>query len=238
MNRYARHLIMPEIGKKGQQKIAGAKVLVVGAGGIGCPALLYLAATGIGTLGIIDSDIVDETNLPRQILFGEDDVGKPKTEVAKKALAKINSETHIKTYNERMIERNAEKIIKNFDIVIDGADNIATKYLINDACVKFRKPYVYGAVAGFHGLVSVFRRKPCYRCMQPREADAVLSCHDQGIIGTTAGIVAIIQTNEAIKLILNKGKMLEKRLLVYDGLNMTFREIKIKWNKECKMCRK
>jgi adenylyltransferase/sulfurtransferase len=232
MKRYDRHLMIPEIGKAGQEKLKKSKVLVVGAGGLGCPVLLYLTAAGVGTIGIADFDLVDETNLARQILFSEKDIGKEKTKAAYEKLSKINPSVAFMTYG-RITEKNAENIIKDFDIVIDGTDNLATKYLLNDTCIRLGKPLVYGAVSGFNGLVSVFRGKPCYRCVQPNELNSALSCQEKGVLGTTCGVIGLVQANETIKLILGL-PTIEKKLLAYDGLKMEFREIKIKANKGCR----
>jgi len=240
MHRYARHLVLPEVGIKGQEKIKAGKVLVVGAGGLGSPALMYLAAAGAGTIGIADFDKVEENNLQRQIIHSTKDIGALKTESAKNAINNLNPNINVKVYNEKLNSKNALKIIKKYDVVIDGSDNFPTRYLLNDACVLLKKPLVYGSIFRFEGHASVFSydNGPCYRCLfpNPPPRDAVPSCAEAGVLGVLPGIIGTIQATEALKIILGIGETLSGRFLVYDALSMAFRELKLGKNKNCPIC--
>lgn len=240
LKRYSRHLALPEIGKEGQLKLKKAKVLIIGAGGLGSPAAVYLAAAGVGTIGIVDYDKIDLSNLQRQILYSKEDIGKNKTAVIKKQLEKINNNIKIITYDEKLTSNNALNIIKNYDVVIDGSDNFPTRYLVNDACVLLKKPDVYGSVYRFDGQASVFnyRNGPCYRCLfpNPPPADLIPNCAEAGVLGVLPGVIGTVQATEAIKIILGKGKVLSGRLLVYNALDMTFMELNAKKNENCPSC--
>ncbi|MGE0561858.1 MAG: molybdopterin-synthase adenylyltransferase MoeB [Flavobacteriales bacterium] len=220
--RYSRHLLLDKVGEVGQEKLKSAKVLVIGAGGLGCPVLQYLTAAGVGTIGIIDFDNVDETNLQRQILFTIHDIGKNKALAAKERLEQLNPFVLFNIYTEKLTPKNAIQIFKNYDIVVDGTDNFSTRYLVNDAAVITQKPLVYGAIYKFEGQVSVFNYKngPTYRCLfpEPPQAGSVPSCSDVGVIGVLPGIIGIQQANEAIKIILEIGTQLSGKLLMYDAL--------------------
>jgi molybdopterin/thiamine biosynthesis adenylyltransferase/rhodanese-related sulfurtransferase len=238
--RYSRHLIMPEIGEDGQSKLLAAKVLLVGAGGLGSPAALYLAAAGVGTLGVADFDVVDITNLHRQVLHSEDMVGRSKLDSARKRLNSLNSDVKVVTHETRLVADNALEILRDYDIVIDGSDNFATRYLVNDACVLLRKPNVYGSVQSFEGQASVFvpREGPCYRCLfpEPPPPGSVPSCAEAGILGILPGIVGLIQATECLKLILGKGRTLCGRLLLYDAMQMEFRSVRVRRSPDCPVC--
>ncbi|HSY14295.1 MAG TPA: molybdopterin-synthase adenylyltransferase MoeB [Verrucomicrobiae bacterium] len=238
--RYSRHLIMPEVGMEGQLKLKRARVLCVGAGGLGSPVAMYLAAAGVGTLGIVDFDIVDFTNLQRQILHGTEDVGRKKLDSAAETIAAINPNVEIRKFETRLTSRNALEIMRDFDIVVDGTDNFATRYLVNDACVLLGKPNVYGSIFRFEGQASVFATKdgPCYRCLypEPPPPGVVPSCAEGGVLGILPGLVGVIQATETIKLILGTGDSLVGRLLLVDALAMRFRELKLKKNRECPVC--
>ena len=240
--RYARHLILPEVSVEGQEKLKQAKALIVGAGGLGCPSAIYLAAAGVGTIGIADFDKVEESNLQRQILYSEEDIGKLKTAAIKKQLEKINKNIEIKTHNEKLTSKNALEAIKDYDLVIDGSDNFPTRYLVNDACVLANKPSVYGSVFRFDGQASVFNYKngPYYRCLfpNPPPQDAIPNCAEVGVLGVLPGIIGIVQATEAIKIILGKGNVLAGRYLVYNALSMEFKELKLNKNKDCRICGK
>lgn len=240
MNRYSRHLVLPEVGIKGQEKIKAGEVLVVGAGGLGSPALIYLAAAGVGTIGIIDFDKVEENNLQRQIIHSTKDIGALKTESAKNTINNLNPNISVKVYNEKLNSKNALEIIKEYDVVIDGSDNFPTRYLVNDACVLLKKPLVYGSIFRFEGHASVFSydNGPCYRCLfpNPPPRDAVPSCAEAGVLGVLPGIIGTIQATEALKIVLGIGETLSGRFLVYDALSMTFRELKLGKNKNCPIC--
>lgn len=242
LKRYARHLVLPEVGEEGQKKLKSAKVLIVGAGGLGSPIGLYLAAAGVGTIGIIDFDSVTFSNLQRQVLFSENKIEEPKAEIAKERLLEINSGIEVKAYNEKLSYKNTPGIIKDYDVVADGSDNFSAKYLVNDACVLLSKPLVYGSVLRFEGQVSVYfpEEGPCYRCLFPEPPDGgnVLSCEEAGVLGALPGIIGSIQANEVIKLIIGKGETLSGRLLVLDSLKMKFREIKFGKNPDCPVCSK
>jgi len=238
--RYSRHLIMPEVAMDGQKKLKAAKVLLIGAGGLGSPLGLYLAAAGVGKIGIVDFDVVDYSNLQRQIMHTTYDVGRKKIESAAEHLRATNPEIVIVTHEVRITSENAIRLIEPYDIVIDGTDNFPTRYLTNDACVLLGKPNIYGSIYRFEGQASVFATKggPCYRCLfaEPPPPGAVPSCAEGGVLGILPGVIGCIQATEAIKLILGKGKPLIGRLLLYDAMEMKFREVKIKRNPECPMC--
>jgi adenylyltransferase/sulfurtransferase len=238
--RYSRHLILPEVNLEGQKKLKAAKVLCIGAGGLGSPLALYLAAAGVGTLGIVDFDVVDVTNLQRQIIHGASDVGRPKMQSAKETLAEINPYTQVIGFEERFSSDNAMEIVKDFDIVIDGTDNFPTRYLTNDVCVLLGKPNVYGSIFRFEGQASVFwaEKGPCYRCLypEPPPPGLVPSCAEGGVLGVLPGIVGCLQANEAIKLILGIGNPLIGRLLLFNALKMQFRELKLQKDPNCPIC--
>ncbi len=238
--RYSRHLIMPEVGMDGQLKLKQARVLCIGAGGLGSPLALYLAAAGVGKLGIVDFDTVDFTNLQRQIIHDTNDVGRPKLTSARETIADINPNVEVVGFETRLTSENALDIFKDFDIVADGTDNFPTRYLVNDACVLLGKPNVYGSIFRFEGQASVFYAKegPCYRCLypEPPPPGLVPSCAEGGVLGVLPGIVGCIQAIETIKLILGRGHSLIGRLLLFDALNMKFRELKLRKNPECPVC--
>ena len=238
--RYSRHLIMPEVGMEGQVKLKQAKVLLVGTGGLGAPLGLYLAAAGEGRLGLVDFDVVDFTNLQRQVTFGTSDVGRPKLEAAKERLSLLNPEIQIDTYETRLTSDNALDILREYDIVVDGTDNFPTRYLVNDACVLLGKPNVYGSIFRFEGQASVFGHPggPCYRCLypEPPPPGLVPSCAEGGVLGVLPGIIGAIQAMETLKLILGKGQPLVGRLLLFNALAMRFRELKLQKNPECPIC--
>jgi sulfur-carrier protein adenylyltransferase/sulfurtransferase len=239
--RYSRHLIMPEVGMDGQRKLKAASILLIGAGGLGSPLGLYLAAAGVGRLGLVDFDVVDFSNLQRQVLHGTKDVGRLKLDSARDRLNDINPHVHIETYETALRSDNALGIIKDYDIVIDGTDNFQTRYLANDASVLLGKPNVYGSIFRFDGQASVFYPKaggPCYRCLypEPPPPGLVPSCAEGGVLGILPGIVGLIQATEAIKLIIGEGTPLIGRLLLFDALKMSFRELKLRRNPECPLC--
>ena len=238
--RYSRHLIMPEVGMEGQVRLKSAKVLCIGAGGLGSPLALYLAAAGVGTLGIVDFDVVDYTNLQRQIIHSTSDVGRPKLDSAAEKLKSINPFLNIRKFEARLTSDNALELFKEFDIIADGTDNFPTRYLVNDACVLTGKPNVYGSIFRFEGQASVFATElgPCYRCLypEPPPPGLVPSCAEGGVLGILPGLVGVIQATEAIKLILGKGDSLIGRLLLVDALGMKFRELKLRKNPDCPAC--
>ena len=241
MDRYSRHLILPEVGEAGQLKLMGAKVLMIGAGGLGSPSAYYLAAAGVGTIGIIDADVVDKSNLQRQILHSEEWVGKPKVESAKRTLQELNSDIEIKTYNTFITSENVMEIIDGYDVVVDGCDNFPTRYLVNDACAMKGIPNVHGSIFRFDGQVTIFMpgdEGPCYRCLYPEPPPPGMapSCQEAGVLGVLPGVVGVIQAIETIKLILGVGDPLIGRLLTFDALRMTFREMKIRQDPDCPMC--
>jgi sulfur-carrier protein adenylyltransferase/sulfurtransferase len=240
IRRYSRHLIMPEVGIDGQRKLKAGSVLMIGAGGLGSPAGLYLAAAGIGRLGIVDYDVVDESNLQRQVLYSTDQVGQSKLEMAKNRLQGLNPHIRIDTYEQHLSSENALDLFKEYDVIVDGTDNFPTRYLVNDACVLTGKPNVYGSIFRFEGQASVFGLNdgPCYRCLypEPPPPGLVPSCAEGGVFGVLPGIVGSIQANEAIKLITGIGEPLKGRLLLFDALKMTFRELKLRRNRECPVC--
>jgi molybdopterin/thiamine biosynthesis adenylyltransferase/rhodanese-related sulfurtransferase len=238
--RYSRHLIMPEVGMQGQLKLKAAKVLCIGTGGLGAPLGLYLAAAGVGRLGLVDFDSVDLTNLQRQILFSTTDVGRPKIEAAADRLRTMNPDIQIDTFETQLTSANALDIMKDYDIIVDGTDNFPTRYLVNDACVLLGKPNVYGSIFRFEGQATVFGYPggPCYRCLypEPPPPGLVPSCAEGGVLGVLPGIVGSIQAAETLKLIIGKGEPLVGRLLLFDALAMRFRELKLRKNPECPVC--
>jgi len=238
--RYSRHLIMPEVGMEGQQKLKAARVLCIGAGGLGSPLALYLGAAGVGTLGLVDFDVVDYTNLQRQIIHSTADVGRKKLESAAEKLKGINPFLNIKTFETKLTSENALDLFRDFDIIADGTDNFPTRYLVNDACVLTGKPNVYGSIFRFEGQASVFATEegPCYRCLypEPPPPGLVPSCAEGGVLGILPGLVGVIQATEVIKLILGKGEPLIGRLLLIDALGMKFRELKLRKNPDCPVC--
>ncbi len=242
VKRYSRHLIIPEIGMTGQKRLKNAKVLCVGAGGLGSPALLYLAAAGVGTLGVIDFDTVDESNLQRQVIHGQSDIGRPKAESARDSIAEINPYVNVVLYEEPLSTENAMEIFAQFDLIVDGTDNFATRYLVNDACVLLGKPYVWGSIFRFDGQASVFWAEygPCYRCLypDPPPPGMVPSCAEGGVLGVLCASIGSIQVNEAIKLITGVGDSLAGRLMIYDALEMNYRTVRVRKDPECVICGK
>ncbi|MFZ8860643.1 MAG: thiazole biosynthesis adenylyltransferase ThiF [Thermocrinis sp.] len=243
IKRYARHIILPEVGGKGQEKLLNSKVLVIGAGGLGSPAILYLAAAGVGTIGIVDFDVVDLSNLQRQIIHNTERVGTPKVESARKTVEMLNPDVKVITYNTRISKENVMDIIKDYDVVLDGTDNFPTRFLINDACYFAGKPLVSAAMLRFEGQVSVFdfrmkEQSPCYRCLfpEPPPPGLVPSCQEAGILGSIGGIMGCIQATEAIKLILGIGEPLVGKLLIMDALSMDFRKVKLRKDPNCPLC--
>ena len=240
IRRYGRHLVIPEVGREGQERLKAARVLVVGAGGLGSPAALYLAAAGIGTLGLVDFDRVDESNLQRQILYGQEDVGRPKLETAVERLGEINPLISLVRHDDRLTSDNALDIVADYDIVVDGSDNFPTRYLVNDACVLAGKPDVYGAIHRFEGQVAVFwgAEGPCYRCLfpEPPPPGLVPSCAEAGVLGVLPGIIGSLQANEAIKLALGVGESLVGRLLVFDALGVEMRQLGLDKSDDCPVC--
>src|SRR5437870_650221 len=238
--RYSRHLIMPEVGMEGQEKLKAARVLCIGTGGLGSPLALYLAAAGVGTLGLVDFDVVDFSNLQRQVIHFTGDVGRPKLKSAAEKIAAINPFVNVKPFETRLTSENALRIFEGFDIIVDGTDNFPTRFLVNDACVFTGKPNVYGSIFRFEGQASVFAAKdgPCYRCLypEPPPPGLVPSCAEGGVLGILPGLVGCIQATEAIKLIIGKGEPLIGRLILYDALAMTFREFKVRRNPKCPIC--
>jgi molybdopterin-synthase adenylyltransferase len=244
LDRYARHIILPGVGAAGQKRLLESRVLVIGAGGLGSPILLYLAAAGVGTLGIVDFDEVDVTNLQRQILHSTSDIGKAKVLSAKESLEQLNPDVKIEIYQEQLASQNAREIIGTYDLVIDGSDNFPTRYLVNDACVFENKPLIYGAISQFEGQLSLFNvttekdKSPCYRCLfpTPPKPGTVLSCSEAGVFGVLPGVVGSLMATEAIKFILGLGESLAGTLLYYDGLYSEMRRVTIKRNPACVVC--
>jgi adenylyltransferase/sulfurtransferase len=238
--RYSRHLILPEVALEGQQRLKASRVLLIGAGGLGSPLALYLAAAGVGTIGLVDFDVVDVTNLQRQIVHGSKDVGRPKLESARDRLKDLNPHVHVEGFETRLTSENALEIVRDFDIVIDGTDNFATRYLTNDACVILGKPNVYGSIYRFEGQSSVFATEegPCYRCLypEPPPPGLVPSCAEGGVLGVLPGLVGTIQATEGIKLLLGIGEPLIGRLLLIDALTMQFRTMRLRKNPNCPAC--
>ncbi|MGO9293320.1 MAG: adenylyltransferase/sulfurtransferase MoeZ [Streptosporangiaceae bacterium] len=242
VKRYSRHLIIPEVGMTGQKRLKNAKVLVVGAGGLGSPALLYLAAAGVGTLGVIDFDVVEESNLQRQIIHGQSDIGKPKAQSAQEAIAEVNPYVTVVTHTEHLDRDNALEIFAPYDLIVDGTDNFATRYLVNDACVLLGKPYVWGSIFRFDGQASVFWAEygPCYRCLypEPPPPGMVPSCAEGGVLGVLCASIGSIQVTEAIKVITGIGEPLAGRLMIYDALEMSYRTLQVRKDPECPICGK
>jgi len=238
MQRYARHILLPQVGTEGQRRLKSASVLVVGVGGLGSPASLYLAAAGVGHLGLVDGDVVDESNLQRQVLYATAEVGAPKVAAARDRLHALNPHIHIDTYPHRLTPENAEAIIAQYDIIVDGTDNFASRYLLNDTAVLQNKPFVYGAIAQFDGQISVFyaAKGPCYRCVFPKAPSQNFA--NAGVLGALPGVVGTLEATEALKLILGIGKPLIGRLLLYDALAMQFDLIRLRKNPKCPVCGK
>ncbi len=240
IKRYSRHLIMPEVGVDGQRRLKAGRVLCIGAGGLGSPAAMYLAAAGVGTIGVVDFDVVDFSNLQRQIIHGTKDVGRSKLASAKDRLLDINPHIHVETYEEALSSENALKLFEPYDVILDGTDNFPTRYLTNDACVLLGKPNAYGSIFRFEGQASVFATKdgPCYRCLypEPPPPGLVPSCAEGGVLGVLPGVIGVIQATEAIKLVAGIGEPLIGRFLIYDALRMRFRELKLRKDADCPVC--
>jgi sulfur-carrier protein adenylyltransferase/sulfurtransferase len=242
VRRYSRHLIIPDVGMTGQKRLKNARVLCVGAGGLGSPALLYLAAAGVGTLGVVDFDVVDESNLQRQIIHGQSDIGRPKAESARDSIREINPYVKVILHETQLDSDNALEIFAQYDLIVDGTDNFATRYLVNDACVLLGKPYVWGSIYRFDGQASVFWAEygPCYRCLypEPPPPGMVPSCAEGGVLGVLCASIGSIQVNEAIKLIVGIGDPLAGRLMIYDALEMSYRTVRVRKDPECPICGK
>lgn len=240
VRRYSRHLIIPDVAMAGQQRLMNAKVLCVGAGGLGSPALMYLAAAGVGTIGIVEFDTVDESNLQRQIIHGQSDIGKSKAQSAKAKISEINPNVNVITHETRLDNSNVKEIFSQYDIIVDGTDNFATRYLVNDACVILKKPYVWGSIYRFDGQASVFWAEygPCYRCLypEPPPPGMVPSCAEGGVLGVLCATIGSIQTTEAIKVITGIGEPIIGSLMIYDALDMSFRKIKVRKDPNCPLC--
>lgn len=240
IERYSRHIILPEVGGAGQEKFLQAKILILGAGGLGSPAALYLAAAGVGTLGIVDSDDTDLSNLQRQILHNTKDIGRPKVQSAKEKLSLLNPDVKLNLYHTRLTSENILDIINDYDVIVDGTDNFTTRFLVNDACYIAKKPLIHGAILRFDGQVMTIIPDdgPCYRCIfrEPPPPGAVPNCQQAGVLGAVAGVIGTIQAAEALKIILGKGRLLKGRLLIFDALNMTFREVKARKDPHCPLC--
>ncbi|MGC9671277.1 adenylyltransferase/sulfurtransferase MoeZ [Planosporangium sp. 12N6] len=240
VRRYSRHLIIPDVGMAGQKRLKNAKVLCVGAGGLGSPALMYLAAAGVGTLGIVEFDTVDESNLQRQIIHGQSDIGRPKAESARDSVREINPYVNVVVHNEALSNDNVLEIFAQYDLIVDGTDNFATRYMVNDAAVLLGKPYVWGSIYRFDGQASIFwaEHGPCYRCLypEPPPPGMVPSCAEGGVLGVLCASIGSIQVNEAIKLLTGIGEPLLGRLMVYDALEMTYRSIKVRKDPNCAVC--
>ena len=240
VRRYSRHLIIPDVAMAGQRRLKNSRVLVVGAGGLGSPVLMYLAAAGVGTLGIVDFDVVDESNLQRQVIHGTSDVGRPKAESARDAVREINPLVRVVLHQERLDSDNALEIFAGYDLIVDGTDNFATRYLVNDACVLLGKPYVWGSIYRFDGQAAVFwaEHGPCYRCLypEPPPPGMVPSCAEGGVLGVLCGSIGSIQVTEAVKLLTGIGDPLVGRLMVYDALEMSYRTVSVRRDPECALC--
>lgn len=244
LERYARHIILDEVGEEGQEKLLASRVLVIGAGGLGSPALMYLAAAGVGTLGIVDFDVVDASNLQRQVIHGTDNVGEAKVASAAERIADINPEVRVIAHRTRFGPENALSLVGDYDLVVDGSDNFTTRYLLNDACFFARKPLVSGALLRFEGQLSTFRaweegeNRPCYRCLfpTPPAPDLVPRCEQAGIFGAVAGVLGTLQATEVLKELLGLGDSLSGRLLLYDGMGSNFRTLKVRRDPECALC--
>ena len=239
-DRYSRHILLPEVGEAGQEKLLRAKILLLGAGGLGSPAALYLAAAGVGTIGLVDADVVDASNLQRQILHATSRLGQPKVDSAEVAIRELNPDVKVVKFQERVDSSNVERIFEGFDVIVDGCDNFPTRYLVNDASVFMNKPVVHGSIFRFEGQVTTFmpRVGPCYRCLYPEPPPPHLapSCQEAGVLGILPGLVGVVQATEAIKLVLGKGAPLIGRLLTYDSLRMKFGELKLRRDKGCPVC--
>jgi sulfur-carrier protein adenylyltransferase/sulfurtransferase len=242
VKRYSRHLIIPDVGMTGQKRLKNAKVLCVGAGGLGSPALLYLAAAGVGTLGVVDYDVVDESNLQRQIIHGQSDIGRSKAQSARDSISEINPYVNVVLHEVQLTADNVMEIFADYDLIVDGTDNFATRYLVNDACVLLGKPYVWGSIFRFDGQASVFwaEHGPCYRCLypEPPPPGMVPSCAEGGVLGVLCGSIGSIQVNEAIKVITGIGEPLVGRLMIYDALEMNYRTVRVRKDPECAICGK
>jgi adenylyltransferase/sulfurtransferase len=240
VRRYSRHLIIPDVGMAGQKRLKNAKVLCVGAGGLGSPTLMYLAAAGVGTLGIVEFDVVDESNLQRQIIHGQSDVGRSKAESARDSVQEINPLVRVNLHEERLDSTNVMELFSQYDLIVDGTDNFATRYLVNDACVLLNKPYVWGSIYRFDGQASVFWSEygPCYRCLypEPPPPGMVPSCAEGGVLGVLCASIGSIQVTEAIKLLTGVGDPLVGRLMIYDALEMTYRQVKVRKDPDCAVC--
>jgi molybdopterin/thiamine biosynthesis adenylyltransferase len=242
IHRYSRQMILPGIGGKGQRKLMEAKVLIMGAGGLGSPAAIYLAAAGVGTIGLADFDRVELHNLQRQILHKTDDLGRLKVESGRETLESLNPEVKVQTYSDRIVSANIREIIKGYDLVLDGSDNFPTRFLVNDACYFERKTLISGAILRFDGQLSTFKPHasgPCYRCLfpEPPPPGMVPSCQEAGVLGAVAGVIGILQANEALKEILGLGESMAGRFLIFNALNLSFHELKIAKNSNCPLCR-
>lgn len=240
-DRYSRHILLPEVGEKGQAKLLASKVLLLGAGGLGSPAALYLAAAGVGTLGLVDADVVDASNLQRQILHATSRLGMAKVDSAEHAIKDLNPDVKVVKFQERLLSDNVERIFRAFDVVVDGCDNFPTRYLVNDASVFMKKPVVHGSIFRFEGQVTTFVPHlggPCYRCLYPEPPPPALapSCQEAGVLGILPGIIGVLQATEAIKLVLGRGDILNGRLVTYDSLRMKFGELKLRRDKTCPVC--
>ena len=242
VKRYSRHLIIPEVGMTGQKRLKNARVLCVGAGGLGSPALLYLAAAGVGTLGVIDFDVVDESNLQRQIIHGQSDIGRLKAESARDSIVETNPYVNVQVHTEALTNDNVLEIFSGYDLIVDGTDNFATRYMVNDACVLLGKPYVWGSIFRFDGQASVFWAEygPCYRCLypDPPPPGMVPSCAEGGVLGVLCASIGSIQVTEAIKLLTGIGESLAGRLMIYDALEMSYRTVRVRKDPECAICGK
>lgn len=240
IERYSRHIILPEVGGKGQKKINESKMIVLGAGGLGSPSIMYLAAAGVGTLGIVDSDKVDLSNLQRQIIHSTKDIDRDKTESAERVVGQLNPDIEVRTYQTRLCADNITDMISDYDVVLDGTDNFTTRFLVNDACYFLKKPLVHAAILRFDGQVMTIipDEGPCYRCLfkEPPPAGTVPNCQQAGILGVVAGTVGTLQATEALKVVLGKGNLLKGRLLVYDALDMRFRTVKARQDPKCPLC--
>ena len=240
IKRYNRHILLPEVGGVGQTRISGGKVLVVGVGGLGSPVSWYLTAAGVGTLGLVDDDVVDISNLQRQILHATPDIGRPKVDSAREKLTALNPHVQIVSHGDRLTSQNIMEIIKDYDIVVDGTDNFGTRFLINDACVMAGKPFVHGAILRFFGqlLTIVPGEGPCYRCIfpEPPPAGSAPSCAEAGVLGAIAGTIGVLQATEVLKFLIGKGSLLVGRLLTYEALEASFREVTVRRNPDCPLC--
>lgn len=239
LERYSRHIILKDVGIEGQEKIMAGKVLIIGAGGLGAPAALYLAAAGVGTIGLVDGDVVDRSNLQRQVIHFTPDIGKAKVISAKEKMEEINPDVKVVTYQQRVYADSIEQIVKEYDFIIDGTDNFAAKFLINDACVFLKKPFSHGGILRFDGQTMTYvPESACYRCLftKPPPKGAVPTCSQAGVLGAIAGMLGTMQAAEALKYFIGKGTLLTNRLLIFDALNMNFRTVKVKKNPECPIC--